>query len=72
MARPLGDDRSGAARPSLREQILRRKPVAAMTAESGTDAGQGELARSIGLVQLTLFGVGATIGTTSRTSRPSA
>jgi amino acid transporter len=48
---------------SLREQVLRRKPVAAMTAESGTDAGQGDLERSIGLFQLALFGVGATIGT---------
>jgi APA family basic amino acid/polyamine antiporter len=48
---------------SLREQVLRRKPVAAMTAEAGTDSTDGELARSIGLFQLTLFGVGATIGT---------
>lgn len=50
-------------RHSLREQLLRRKPVAAMTAESGTDTGEGELARSIGLFQLTAFGIGATIGT---------
>jgi amino acid transporter len=48
---------------SLREQVLRRKPVSAMTEESGTDTGKGELARSIGLFQLSLFGVGATIGT---------
>jgi basic amino acid/polyamine antiporter, APA family len=48
---------------SLREQLLRRKPVAAMTEESGTDTGKGELARSIGLFQLSLFGIGATIGT---------
>lgn len=48
---------------SLTEQVLRRKPVAAMTAEAGTDSTHGELARSIGLFQLTLFGVGATIGT---------
>ncbi len=48
---------------SLREQILRRKPVSAMTEESGTDTGKGELARSIGLFQLSLFGIGATIGT---------
>jgi amino acid transporter len=43
--------------------VLRRKPAAEMTAETGTDTDTGELARSIGLFQLTLFGVGATIGT---------
>ena len=52
---------------SLKEQVLRRKPVGVMTEETGTDAhggeGEGELSRSIGLFQLTLFGVGATIGT---------
>jgi basic amino acid/polyamine antiporter, APA family len=48
---------------SLREHVLRRKPATEMTAETGTDTGTGELARSIGLFQLTLFGVGATIGT---------
>ena len=49
---------------SLREQVLRRKPVTAMTAETGD--GQRTRAsskRTIGLFQLTLFGVGATIGT---------
>lgn len=49
--------------PSLWQQLSRRKPVQAMTAETGTDTGTGELARTIGLFQLTLFGVGATIGT---------
>jgi basic amino acid/polyamine antiporter, APA family len=53
----------GGTRASLREQLLRRKPVAAMTAETGADTGKGELQRSIGLFQLTAFGVGATIGT---------
>jgi amino acid transporter len=48
---------------SLTQQVLRRKPVTAMTAEAGTDSTHGELRRSIGLFQLTLFGVGATIGT---------
>ena len=52
-----------AVQPSLREQILRRKPVTAMTAETGTDTGEGELKRSIGLFQLSMFGIGATIGT---------
>src|SRR4051812_7635009 len=49
--------------PSLKEQVLRRKPVGVMTEETGTDQDAGELRRSIGLFQLTLFGVGATIGT---------
>jgi APA family basic amino acid/polyamine antiporter len=48
---------------SLREQVLRRKPVSAMTAESGTDTEGGELSRTIGLFQLSMFGIGATIGT---------
>ncbi len=52
-----------AVQPSLWEQILRRKPVTAMTAETGTDTGEGELKRSIGLFQLSMFGIGATIGT---------
>jgi amino acid transporter len=49
--------------PSLWDQLWRRKPVQAMTAETGTDTDGGELKRTIGLFQLTLFGVGATIGT---------
>jgi APA family basic amino acid/polyamine antiporter len=55
--------RGDQAQPSLREKILRRKPVKVMTAETGADSEGGELARTIGLFQLTLFGVGATIGT---------
>src|SRR6185295_8112263 len=52
------------APPSLREKLLRRKAVGVMTEETGTDReGGGELKRTIGLFQLTLFGVGATIGT---------
>src|ERR671937_62821 len=54
---------SPGAAPSLLQQILRRKPVGEMAAETGADTGHGELARTIGLFQLTLFGVGATIGT---------
>src|SRR5918912_3154808 len=49
--------------PSLWRQVTRRKPVKAMTAETGADSDAGELPRTIGLFQLTLFGVGATIGT---------
>jgi basic amino acid/polyamine antiporter, APA family len=48
--------------PTL-QQLFRRKPVPEMSAESGTDTGTSELARSIGLFQLSMFGVGATIGT---------
>jgi APA family basic amino acid/polyamine antiporter len=48
---------------SLREKLLRRKPVGVMTEETGADREGGELKRTIGLFQLTLFGVGATIGT---------
>ncbi len=48
---------------SLTRQILRRKPVTAMTEETGTDTEGGELKRTITLFQLSLFGIGATIGT---------
>jgi basic amino acid/polyamine antiporter, APA family len=48
---------------SLREQVLRRKPVTAMTEETGADTEGGELKRTISLFQLSLFGIGATIGT---------
>jgi amino acid transporter len=48
---------------SLGQQLLRRKPVAQMTEETGADTEGGELKRSISLFQLSLFGIGATIGT---------
>src|SRR3954454_7781981 len=48
---------------SLNEQLFRRKPVPEMSAETGTDSGSSELVRSIGLFQLSMFGIGATIGT---------
>ncbi|MDP9136271.1 MAG: amino acid permease, partial [Actinomycetota bacterium] len=48
---------------SLGEQFLRRKPVAAMAEETGADSDGGELKRTITLFQLTLIGIGATIGT---------
>ncbi|MGZ4583644.1 MAG: amino acid permease [Mycobacterium sp.] len=41
----------------LTEQMLRRRPV------SGADGSSGQLKRSIGTFQLTMFGVGSTIGT---------
>src|SRR4051812_74495 len=48
---------------TLRQQVLRRKNVMTMAAETGADTGESELARTIGLFQLSLFGIGATIGT---------
>lgn len=44
----------------LRHDLLRRKPVTGL--RSGHPEG-GELSRSIGTFQLTMFGVGATVGT---------
>jgi basic amino acid/polyamine antiporter, APA family len=49
--------------PSLWQQIRRCKPVTVMTDETGTDVEGGELKRTIGLFQLSLFGIGATVGT---------
>jgi amino acid transporter len=48
---------------TLLKQVLRRKPVTAMSAETGADTEGGELERSIGLFQLSMIGIGATIGT---------
>ncbi len=48
--------------PTL-QQLFRRKPVPEMSAETGTDSGDSELTRTIGLFQLSAFGIGATIGT---------
>lgn len=47
----------------LSQKLFRRKPVVEMEAESGSETGQSELNRSIGVFQLAMFGVGATIGT---------
>ena len=48
---------------TTRQSVFRRKPVDAFVSETRPDAEGGELERSIGLFQLTMFGVGATIGT---------
>jgi len=48
---------------SLRSSLLRRKPISAFVAETGAATEGGELKRTIGTFQLTMFGVGATIGT---------
>ena len=50
-------------RSTGRQGLFRKKPVEAFVSETGPDAEGGELSRSIGLFQLTMFGVGATIGT---------
>ena len=47
-------------RPTLRQQLLRRKPLHTFTTES---AGGGGLRRTVGPFQLTMIGIGATIGT---------
>ncbi|RBY93967.1 amino acid permease [Blastococcus sp. TBT05-19] len=46
--------------PSLRAQLFRRKPVAALVAESEQGSG---LARRMGLIPLMCLGIGSTIGT---------
>ena len=48
---------------TLSSQLFRRKPVVEMEAESGSETEESELSRSIGLFQLAMFGVGATVGT---------
>jgi APA family basic amino acid/polyamine antiporter len=48
---------------SLREQVLRRKPVQEMEVETGADTGRSELKRTIGLWSLSAIGIGGTIGT---------
>jgi len=48
---------------SLNDKLFRRKPVVEMEAETGSETGKSELARTIGTFQLSMFGVGATIGT---------
>src|SRR3954462_2648282 len=44
----------------LTEQMLRRRPIAGAPVAHGADQG---LKRTIGVFQLTMFGVGATVGT---------
>src|SRR5260370_33167880 len=52
----------GGIMPTL-QQLFRRKPVPEMSEETGADSGRSELARTIGELQLSMVGVGATIGT---------
>ena len=46
----------------LRSQLVRRKPIQTLIAEGGQGEG-GQLRRSLGLLQLTMVSVGATLGT---------
>jgi basic amino acid/polyamine antiporter, APA family len=48
---------------TLKEQVLRRKPVQEMEHETGADTGRSELKRTIGLWSLSAIGIGGTIGT---------
>ena len=48
---------------SLKEQVLRRKPVLEMEHETGADTGRSELKRTVGLWSLSAIGIGGTIGT---------
>jgi APA family basic amino acid/polyamine antiporter len=53
---------AGAGRGSFARSLVRTKPVDRIVAEGGHGEG-GELRRSMSLLQLTLFSVGATLGT---------
>lgn len=48
---------------TLLQKSFRRKPVRAMDSETGGDREGHQLSRSIGLFQLSMIGIGATIGT---------
>ncbi|HYB91975.1 MAG TPA: amino acid permease [Candidatus Binataceae bacterium] len=48
------------SKPGLREQLVRRKPVATLMAEAG--GGESGLKRALGALDLTLLGIGAIIG----------
>jgi basic amino acid/polyamine antiporter, APA family len=48
---------------SVLNDMFRRKPVTQMEAESGSETGDSELSRSIGLIGLSCLGIGCTIGT---------
>lgn len=48
---------------SLRTALFRRKPISAFVVETGATTEGGELNRTFGVFALTMFGVGATIGT---------
>ena len=49
--------------PSIAHRLLRKKPIRSYVSETAAPTADGQLKRSITLFQLTMFGVGATIGT---------
>jgi APA family basic amino acid/polyamine antiporter len=57
---PLTATRS---RPGLARQLMRRKPLGRMLSEAGSATQGPSLRRSLGLWQLTMISVGATLGT---------
>ena len=68
VARPGPTRSRGTSIETRSDGIIARAGPAAQAGDDddgggGTDTGEGELARSIGLFQLSMFGIGATIGT---------
>ncbi|MCC8453817.1 amino acid permease [Streptomyces rochei] len=61
-APPHHDTPAGPASPDLAARLMRRKPVETLVAEGGRGEG-GTLRRSLGLWQLTMISIGATLGT---------
>jgi len=47
----------------LTSKLFRRKPAIEMDTETGAETEESELTRTIGVFELSMFGVGATIGT---------
>ncbi|MFE2462891.1 amino acid permease [Streptomyces sp. NPDC059402] len=59
---PPHHDASAAPSPGFAARLMRRKPVERLVAEGGQGEG-GSLRRSLGLWQLTMISIGATLGT---------
>ncbi|MDX3754879.1 amino acid permease [Streptomyces mirabilis] len=61
-APPQSRTESAAPSPGIGARLMRRKPVERLVAEGGQGEG-GSLRRSLGLWQLTMISIGATLGT---------
>lgn len=61
-APPQSRTKSAAPSPGVGARLMRRKPVERLVAEGGQGEG-GSLRRSLGLWQLTMISIGATLGT---------
>ncbi|QLJ01444.1 amino acid permease [Streptomyces sp. NEAU-sy36] len=61
-APPQNQTSAAPAAPGLGARLMRRKPVELLVAEGGKGEG-GSLRRSLGLWQLTMISIGATLGT---------